>query len=440
MVEKVLLSKAIIMNMNESTSAPKSKGWRNFDGLDLEKRPDIKQKNPLHGRIKGLDLAQSKVGTPVKVTARKMEAYAQRTAHSVKGPLFPAWARSMPEYGHAITTSPAIEETCESMEAKIQGEVSDVKGLDYNGLHVVTHFIEFCEQERQKDPKMNIVEIFQRFQPDSKDEASRTHGTTCVGKAWNIVNRLEEKGVEAHVIVESGKPDEPPVHAAVAVPCKDGILLVEVEHDLPILMLKSNKPLIIPHINLNVSFEIIEIPGNYKTPTPLIVRRENFEKETDRNSYAQFVLRPDTNADQSVMKRWLVSDHTQFYPVSSAKREGEEKYSLKVNVDRGKVTFNIGEKRFRLDMKDFDVATGTVDRSKLRGTKLVEDKEEEVALSKEDMVYYKNFILGMEGEALGGKFFEAFQTQKDLLIAQIFTVVAHQEMLNDLRKEAKKVK
>lgn len=54
---------------------------------------------------------------------------------------------------------------------------------------------------------------FHRFQPDSRNEASLTHGTTCVGKAWDITQRLKEISVESHVIVESAGPDEPPVHA-----------------------------------------------------------------------------------------------------------------------------------------------------------------------------------------------------------------------------------
>ena len=67
-----------------------------------------------------------------------------------------------------------------------------------------------------------------------------TRGTNCVGKALEIskrLNGLAEK-VEAHVIVESKGLNEPAIHAAVAVPCRDGILLIDINRDVPIMILK----------------------------------------------------------------------------------------------------------------------------------------------------------------------------------------------------------
>ena len=52
----------------------------------------------------------------------------------------------------------------------------------------------------------------------------------------------------------------------------------------------------------------------------------------------------------------------------------------------------------------------------------------EVEISEEQ----RDFLLG-KSDRLGGKFFDAFKTSKDLLMDQIFTIVTHQEMLNDLR-------
>jgi hypothetical protein len=334
------------------------------------------------------------------------------------------------------------------MEVKTQGVISDVrKGVDYNGLHIVNEFIKFCEEQRKIDPKMNSVEIFHRFQPDSREEASLTHGTSCVGKAWDIVKRLNEISVEARVILESAGPNKPPTHAAVAVPCKDGILLVDIERDVPVVILKPTEPFIKiypgkgtpdnpeppdrENPELRLSIEIIEIPGNYKTLTPLIIKKENFTTETatKKNSYSQFVLRPDTDPDQSVMKRWLVSKHTWFYPVSSGKREGQEQHSIQVNVEQEKITFSIGNKKFRIPLDAFDPKTRTIDRNKLIG-------DEKLKLLPEKLEEYKDIIFGkVEDGNSGGNFFEAFKTPKNLLMDQIFTIVAHREMLKNLRRK-----
>ncbi|MBA3721951.1 MAG: hypothetical protein H0W88_06085 [Parachlamydiaceae bacterium] len=430
------------MSMNTNSSMPPN-GWRTFDSLDLEK-PALKQKfeNPLQKRLKGLDLASNAMENPALRTARKMNEYSNRTAHDVRGPLFPSWSNSMPKYSsHKIATTNSNEITCESMQVKIQGEISAVvKGVDYNGLHVVNEFINFFERERKKDPKINSVEIFHRFQPTSENEATHTHGSTCVGKALDIVKRLKEKKVEAHVIVESEGRDEPATHAAVAVPCKDGILLVDIERDVPMLTLKPKEPFIKlypgrgptgysdkENPDLTVLIEIVETPGNYKTPTPLIVKKEKFTTETatKKNSCTQFILRSETNPDLSVMKRWLVSSHTWYYPVASAAREGEEQHSFQVNVAYGTITFNIGNKKFRIPLDAFDPKKRTIDRSKLLG-----DKGQQLS---EDQI---DFILGKEADGnTGGEFFKAFKTSKDLLMDQVFNIIAHKKMLKNLREK-----
>lgn len=390
---------------------PSSQAARTFDALDLEK-----PKSPLKGRFEELDLATRR---PVSAVASRTKEYAQR-AHNTA--LFPSWVKSMPQYGaHKIAAATPGKPNCEKMAKDIEEEVAAVrKGVDYNGLHLVNEFIQFCEN----NPGLNQYELFQQFQPQSKEEASELHGTTCVGKAWDIVKRLEEKGVEAHVIVETPGPDKPPTHAAVAVPCSDGILLVEVEHDVPFIPIKPGEPINKSYPDLVVNIQLVEVPGNYKSSAPLIVTTETFSKETDKkkNSTRQFLLRPDCDPDMSVMKRWLVSSHTWFYPVSSARREGEKQHSLQVNVAENKITFNIGDKKYRIPMDAFNPETGTIDRSKLKADK-GEVLTEEV----------KEFILGKEGE--GGEFFKAFKTPKNLLMNEIFNIVKHREMLKNLREK-----
>lgn len=406
-------------------------------------------KNPFVGRASELDIGDSKTALLSTKTAKNVNTHIQQHAHQGTHPLFPPWASSLPKFGdHKISISNPQAKECERLKEDIQGYISDViKGVDYNGLHIVTQFITFCEEQRKLDPNISNIEIFHKFQPDSKDEASRTYGSTCVGKARHIVEVLAEKGIEAHVVVQhivvaSKGINDPAGHAAVVVPGKDGILLIEVEHNVPILILKPNEPIkeFYPgkgtreqpeppdaaNPDLRLSMELIEVPGNYSSSTPIIVKKEDFTTETakKKNSYSEYILRPDTDPDLSVMKKWLVSKHTWFYPVSSAARENQPQHSFQLNVAKDTMTFNVGDKKFRIPLSAFNPEARTVDRAKLVG-------DEGLQLSEEQ----KDFILGKQGEeVLGGPFFDAFKTSKSLLFDQIFNVVTHRELLNDLRK------
>ncbi len=435
------------MSTSETSSVPSGEPtWPASTSL-----PPIakKEENPLVGRVSKLDVAVSKTTPPHTETAKNVNNHIQQHAHQGTHPLFPPWASSLPKFSdHKISTSNPQAKECDRLKEDIQGYISDIiKGVDYNGLHVVTQFITFCEEQRKLDPNISNVEIFHKFQPDSKDEASLTYGSTCVGKARHIVEVLAEKNIEAHVviqhvIVKSKGIDEPAGHAAVVVPGKDGILLIEVEHPVPILILKPNEsikdfspgkgtrekpePPDAAHPDLHLSMELIEVPGNYSSPTPIIVKKENFTSETaeKKNTYSEYILRPDTDPDLSVMKKWLVGKHTWFYPVSSAAREGLPQHSFQLNIAENKMTFNIGDKKFRIPLAAFDPTKRTIDR-----TKLVGDEGQELSEDQKDIILGKQ-----KDKTLGGTFFDAFKTSKSLLLDQIFNVVTHREMLHDLRK------
>lgn len=393
-----------------------------------------KGSGPLSGRIKGLDLAAARPKDPISALAKKVEEYTQRTNEVL---WFPPSLKSIPDYSpHNITLTNSNNVKCETMRDLLLPDIKAfVNEVDYNGLNTVTSFLDFYDKKHKEEPSKSIFKIFNEFQPDSKDEAVRTHGTNCVGKAQEFAKRIESKyGMKAHVIVESGGPTDPPTHAAVVVPCKDGILLVEVDQlsDNLMTILKPNVPLSkfypgdgfsgkqLPGKGLTASIEIVETPGNYKTPTPLIVKKEIYKREVPKkiDTYRQFVLRTDQNPDQSVMKRWLIK--TDFFPVSTGAREGKEQYSLQVNIAYKKITFNIGKKKFRLPLSAFK--NGAIDKSKLsvdKGQKITQEEME--------------FLFGKEGE-IGGEFFNQFKTGKKLLLEQIFKVVEHENELHLLLK------
>ncbi len=378
------------MNTDETSFAPPGEAkWSSFSDLPATAK---KGASPLAGRLSELDVARTKPPLPSTETAKNVHTYVQQHAHASAHPLFPPWASSMPKFSdHKISIANPQAKECAELKSEIQGYIADiVRGVDYNGLHIVTQFITFCKEQRKLDPNISNIEIFHRFEPDSKDEASLTYGTTCVGKALHIVKVLAEKKIEAHVVIQhiviaAKGINEPAGHAAVVVPGKDGVLLIEIEHNVPILILEPNKRIEEFHAgkgtreepqppdaenpDLHLSVELIEVPGNYSSPTPIIVKKENFTSETKKkkNTYSEYILRPDTNPDQSVMKKWLVSKQTWFYPVSSAAREGQPQHSFQLNIAEDKMTFNISDKKFRIPLDAFDPTTKTIDRTKLVG-------------------------------------------------------------------------
>jgi hypothetical protein len=304
--------------------------------------------------------------------------------------------------------------------------------VDYNGLNIVCEFIRFCETERLNNPKINDYDLLNRFQPDSKDEASLSHGSTCVGKARELVRQLRDLSVEAHVVLEYKQPGHPPIHAAVIVPCQDGLLLVEVEHSIPIIAIKPDKPWSKDYPpNLTLSMELIEVPGNFRATAPVIVKKETFKvKDAEqKGACTEYLLRSDPNPDNSVMKRWLVGKDTWFYPVSTSPGSAiKEKHTLQVNVAKGKLTFGIGEKKFRLPLAAIHPESRSFDRNKL-------EADESLKLTAEQLNDYKEIIFGASGEELGGPFFDAFNSGKKLLLDQLFTIASHKEFLKNLREK-----
>jgi len=370
-----------------------------------------------------LDLAstKTKVATPLSKSAKTVADYTERTK-SVLCPQFP----TSPEYHPDKVIIPNADlATCEDVKGKIEGKVREyVKSIDYNGLHVVEAFVESWDRQHSENPSMTPSQVFHQFEPNSQSESIRTHGGTCVSKAHDIVKLLEGT-VEAHVVVESS-PNSPANHAAVAIPCRDGILLIEAENSrdmiLPLMLEASNEQIYrgdgTPQApDINVAIRIVETPGNYRLSTPLL---QKTVAVGGKEEYFQFLLRPVNRPDLSVMKRWMLT--TDFYPVSSGWHDGKQ-FSLKVNISQGTVTFQIqeegkGDKKVRIPLAAFD---GVKEWSDLDKSKLMGDKG--ATLTQEE----RDFFLG--------DFFKSFHTSTDLLQRQIITIAQHRDTLQQLTKK-----
>ncbi len=284
---------------------PRASGPKMLNALDLAGS----KSGTLKGRatkLEALDLAQPAKGRsrPLTTNARDIAEYTASRA-GISKPLFPGWASARPEYGeHSIKTSnPEISRTCEEMEKLIHQDVENyVNEVDYNGLNAAMSFIDFYDQEHAIHEKKSVAEIFHDFVPHSEKEASATFGTNCVGKAQDVARRLEKQyHIEAHVVVVSEGPNLPVEHAAVVVPCRDGVVLVEVDLPDTTFVLRPNEPFGIIYRgeqkgsqrdpDLMLAFRIVETPLGYKEQEPMITRTHSHNGK--KVGYIQYILRPD---------------------------------------------------------------------------------------------------------------------------------------------------
>jgi hypothetical protein len=295
--------------------------------------------------------------------------------------------------------------TCEEMERLISNQVTGyVEEVDYNVLNTVTSFIKFYQQQ-PLDQK--VQQVFEAFTPDSSLEAQNTKGTNCVGKAQDLARRLEARRIKAHVVAAGPGDGKPVDHGAVVVPCRDGILLLEVDNPDPIVALRPNEPFDIVYRgdpDLILSFRFNEETG--------IITRTDYKGS---EKIHQVEYHQDPNPDSSVMKRWLAC--TKFYPVSTGARAGVIPHSLQVNVRLGKITFNRGQEKFRLPFDALDALS--FDKSRLTS-------DDGQPSSLQDAEYF----LGSDGR--GGPFFDAFKTAKAQLIDQIFTIKVHEKIIKEI--------
>lgn len=247
-----------------------------------------------------------------------------------------------------VTSCPKVTYTCEQVEGAIKDSIAKLqKEVDYNAFNSVTGFLKFLDEERKVNPTISEYEAFQKFNPDSKEEVSKTRGGICVGHGYAVVqtiakNIVQGQPVTGYVITESGGGKESPEHAAVVVPCLDGVVLIEFMWDKQIMSIKHETGLIdvTADKKFTETFRIIEIPGGMHVPNkPIIMRVQNSSEGTVHREY---LIRSDHNPDLSVTKHWFLD--TMFYPTTSPKDSTvKSKSVIKFDLARGAVVFQVGE-------------------------------------------------------------------------------------------------
>lgn len=284
--------------------------WRAFEALDVEER--------LKGRSKEYDVLAHNSALDIACNPIK------------------------PLSDRKVVLSPDYD--CVETIERITPFLKDIRtAADYNGLNVVCDFIRFCKQERDKNPRLHLYNLFHRFKPDSRTEFRDKGGTICVGTAWEIQRRLQENGWKGEMALRYCIWGEPPIHAEVMLPCRDGLVLINGAPEL---------------------FVTHPIQPDEEVPKMLL-------RKADDMVVSYLMTQPAVDPDHSVMKWWMVSKDTWHFPVWT--RVGEDRRVLKVNITKKMVTFTHSGRKYRIPFTAFsqtdleDPSTRRVDKSLLSG-------------------------------------------------------------------------
>ena len=381
--------------------------------LDLQKSKAVKQKEKKeHPERIARSKASEKTQTILEDHAKRIDTVTKPLYR--QGLYIPA-----AEYGRTkITPSTCNDFSCDDEEVKgvIRKEVESITShADYNSFHIVTGFLEFFEAEREKNPDITEAAAFAKFKPDSSNEFLKTQGSSCTGLSIALKNRLEEKGIKTHVVLERASLDAPPNHAATAIPCKDGVMFVEVlagfHGDDPITSLKPDETMALAlgdRKEIQIEIKFIQTLGNYRSTQPMITRKEE-NTEDGKVSQSEYVLRPVLSPDDTVMKRYVLVRPT--YPIE--KQNGNDSTSISIDFQRQSIKFQVLEE-------------GKPPQSRIVRFDKFDTENKTINFSEEDK------------KVIDEKFFSRFSTPEAILKEQLFTMVRHKDTMKNLYAQVRK--
>lgn len=283
--------------------------------------------------------------------------------------------------GRKFSTNNCNAESCQTIKDMIEKAdlLSKFSSLEYNSFPTVCDFIKHVEM----NPGKSVAEAFRTFTPDSSKEVAEYGGSTCTGQSRAFVDSLKEISLKGFVIVERMDSIAPPNHAAVVVPCNDGILFIEVLTPPLISILQPNKESapfefeiefppgkdgIVKKEKISTCFKVIETNEDYGMHHSIIIKTVTISKENGGKDvhHSQFLLRQSANPDVPVMTRYMVA--MKIYPLIAKGKHGDE-LKIKINYDDEIVAFTkTGKdkifKNVKIPFKIFNSETLEIDLSK----------------------------------------------------------------------------
>ena len=394
---------------------------RALHGLHLEGNTPVGFENITDSRVVAfkLNFAEKKEEPPSSLAERRIQDLAEKIEEP-SNRFTDAYKRSIqPTYSHhhfiplestAINSSQVTLTLCgipqagtimsavnygtsEEVVQKIESRVRQfISTTDYNSFHTLIGFIEFYEKLREKDPKITPLKAYQQYDPD--DHLVREHGDSCVGQTAAILEILKkEHGIEGHAVIEREGPMGMPKHAAAVIPCRDGIILLEILYPSnPLVIVKPNQLAKIREGDAEQTFAIESAPDGrsslHKTSrTPL----EDGKLRIQKTEFPLAAL-----PTKPVMLKYMV-DRVEFPLVKDGCPFG-----IIVNVHEGEVVFKIGE-----------------------------GKE-----AKRTTIPFSRFS-SPEAEGLLDQFSKELNLPKEVVEAQIGKIIKNQKILEELQAQAR---
>ena len=383
------------------------------------------------------------------------------------GPEIPA--PGVTHRGRTVTANRiSCQEAKEAIEAR--GFMETFMSFDYNALPSVCAFVQHLKEnvthesveKYQKEilakhpslPREEALErarskallaAFHSFTLDSSQDVLHTLGSQCIGLSEAMGQALGTIGLKGYSVVERRDETSPPQHAALVVPCEDGVLLVDLAPPR-LLILKPNEESLTVQPGegtdrIQTGFKIVEVEKDYGVKAPMIVKSETISDtatgEVRHKEQTQFLLRSIARPEIPAMTRYLVNQA--IYPLMTKAKSNGDTLRIRFSFDEGTVSFDRCNERkpkesyrtVKIPFSLVDQRTGTINLKALISRE--KDPEKRVALQQA-----LRDIFGSD-EAIEG-FWQEFEAPEQIK-TQVFTLASQEnlKMMQDLFKQVRAV-
>lgn len=427
------------------------------------------------------DLTES-VETRTSLGSLDLAQTASQIHRYTRGEVFTPYLHlSVPQYGpgipapgvtHRGRTVTANRISCQAAKEAIEarGFMETFMSFDYNALPSVCAFVRHLQENvtpesiekyqkeiLAKHPSLPREEAFERarskalleafhtFTLDSSQDVLHTLGSQCIGLSEAMGQALGTIGLKGYSVVERRDETSPPQHAALVVPCEDGILLVDLAPPR-LLILKPNEETLTVEPGegtdrIQTGFKVVEVENDYRVKAPMIVKSETITDavtgEVRGKEQTQFLLRSIARPEIPAMTHYIVNQA--IYPLTTKAKSNGDLLRIRFSFDDGTVSFDRCNERnpkesYRTVKIPFSLVnqrTGTIDLASL--IKSEKDPEKRAALQRT-----LQEIFGSDSVIEG--FWQEFEAPEQIK-SQVFFLASTEngKMMQDLYKHVRAV-
>ncbi len=287
--------------------------------------------------------------------------------------------------------------------------------VDYNGLNVVTQFMDFVRvtkiaSEKMGVPALSETEAFLRFTVDSARDILTRSGSACSGQTIHLMRSIHAKhGLQTYEVVERNSPTASPYHALGAIFCDDGVVLID-----PSFHARDHKAIVVRPGEVTVATNIYGGRMEFRMkPGFKIIEKTSYTPTGPKTS--EIVLAPLLNPDECVMKQFMLN--RPWYAITGCDERGTVVSVLRVDIGQERLIFQKGTGaaaiKLSIPFAAFNLETQEFDLEKIP----VGDRER---------------LLSM-----GDDFFRFFKISKRDLFAQISILMRNKSVIQNLYRQTR---